>query len=344
MHPNLQMSPSVTVADSIQSVNRNQWNHVVEQSALGTVYHRYGWLEAIERGMDAEPRHLVVLKKGNPIAVFPNFVTDLGPVSRLTSIVPGFGGPVAMTDEESALDLLLETIEEVKTASILTSKIQTYGSGWIRYNDLLGDYGYDLRVEWCRFVLDLDRGWDTILEGMDRSRRQGIRRGHDGEPDVDDAPLTNRTLSTFYESYASIMDEVDHPKLPRSFFLALQDIEDRVKLFSLAVDGVDCGSFLYVLGDERSTVHYLATSVPEEYFEYHATELLHEHAIRWAIKEGYGTYNLRGAKTDFRDGLFRFKEKFGGQVSPTLTWERGFPSPTLPVIDAGRVLYHRFLT
>lgn len=336
------MSLEVATADTIEAVNRNQWNHVVEASDHGTVYHRYGWLEAIERGTDHEPRHLLVSKRGNPIALFPNFVTDLGPASRLTSVVPGFGGPVAMTDEADALERLLEAVTEVRDTTTFASKIRVHGPGWIRYNDLLEEHGYSLRVEWCRFTLALDRDWESVLEGMDRSRRQGIKRGHDREVEVVDEALTARTLSTFHESYAAIMDRVEHPELPRSFFLALAEFDERVKLFSLTVDGTDCGSFLYVLDDEQSTVHYLATSVPEEYFEYQATELLHEHAIRWAIDHDYETYNFRGAKTDFRDGLFRYKDKFGAQVSPTLTWERGFPTSTLPLVNVGRELYRQY--
>ena len=340
--PRNHMTLEVTTIDSLEAVSSSRWNHVVEASDLATVYHRYGWLEAIERGTDHEPRHLVVSKRGEPIAVFPNVRTDLGPASQLTSIVPGFGGPIVTGEETAALDRLLEAVVERCASTTLASTVQTFGTDWIRYNELFEAHGYELRVEWCRFLLALERDWESILAEMDRSRRRGIRRGHEYDVEITDEELTPQTAAAFYESYAKIMDRVGHPELPRSFFLALTGFDDRVKLFSITVDGTDCGSFLYLLDDEQSTVHYLATSVPEEYFEYHAAELLHEHAIRWAIEHGYEAYNFRGAKTDFRDGLFRFKDQFGARVTPTLTWERGLPSPTLPLVNGGRSLYRRY--
>ena len=336
------MSLEVSRIDSIEAANRNQWNHVVEASDLGTVYHRYEWLEAIERGTDHEPRHLVVSKKDNPIAVFPNFLTDFGPVRRLTSIAPGFGGPIAMTEEEPSMQLLLEAVTEIRERTVVSNQLRTYGEGYVRYNDLFEDHGYDLRVEWCRFVLDLTAGREELFANMDSERRRGIRRGHDHDVEVRDEELTGRVLSRFYDEYAAVMDRVGQPDVPRSFFLELGEFDDRVKLFSVAVDGTDRGSFLYLLDDEQSTIHHAFTAVTRENLEYHAAELLHEHAIEWGIDHGYETYDLRGARTDFRDGVFRFKENFGARAVPLLTWERGFPTPVLPVMNVGRALYQQF--
>lgn len=336
------MSLEVSWIDSIEAANRNQWNHVVEASDFGTVYHRYEWLSAIEYGTDHEPRHLLVSKKDNPIAIFPNFVTGFGPVRRLTSTAPGFGGPVAMTDEEEAVTLLLEAITEVRERTIVSNQLRTYGQDYVRYNDLFTDFGYDLRVEWCRFVLDLTRGWEAVFASMDSERRRGIRRGHDHDVEVSDEELTGRALSKFYDGYATVMERVGQPDVPRSFFLELGEFGDRVKLFSVEVDGVDRGSFIYLLDDEQSAIHHAFTAVTRADLEYHAAELLHEHAIKWGIDHGYETYDLRGARTDFRDGVFRFKENFGARAIPLLTWERGFPTPVLPVMNVGRSLYQQF--
>ncbi|MFB6131715.1 MAG: peptidoglycan bridge formation glycyltransferase FemA/FemB family protein [Salinigranum sp.] len=335
------MSLEVDYLASIEEANRNQWNNVVEQSDLGCVSHRYGWLRAIELGTDDEPRHLVVSKKGNPIAVFPNFVTDLGPVDQLCSIKPGFGGPIAMTDEEASIDLLLDAVSDLCDGRILFNALRTYDQNYVRYHSLLRERGYGMAVLSCRFSLDLSGGWDDVFEGMHSERRRGIRRGHDNDFDVVDEAVTERTLSSFYDEYARVMDRVEMPTLPRSFVLELASFSDRVKLFSLDVDGERRGSYLYLLDDEQSTLQHLFTAVTEEQFRYHAPELLHEHAIRWGIENGYDSYDLRGAHPDFRDGVFRFKEYFGAQTKPLLVWERGRPGPALSVLNAGRTVYRR---
>lgn len=338
------MSLEIDQVDSIEAVNRNQWNNVVEQSDLGCVYHRYGWLRAVEAGTSYEPRHLLVTKKGNPIAIFPNFVTDFGPVHQLSSIKPGFGGPVTMTDEEAAVELLLDAVSDLSNGRILFNVLRTYDQNYIRYHSMLRQRGYEITVLSCRFTLDLSQGWEGIFADMHSERRRGIRRGHDSEFEIVDEDVTDSTLTDFYEDYSTVMERVSQPTLPRSFLLELRQFADRLKVFSLVVDGERRGTYMYLLDDEQSTLQHLFTAVREEHFEYHAPELLQEHAIKWGIDNGYETYELRGALPDFRNGVFRFKEYFGAETMPLLVWERGRPGPALSILNAGRSIYRRFIS
>ncbi len=335
------MSLEVKRLESIEEANRNQWNNVVDQSELSCVYHRYGWLRAVEEGTGHEPRHLLVSKSGNPIAIFPNFVTDFGPVSRLSSIRPGYGGPVVMTEETEAMELLLEAVPELCEGQILFNEVRTYDQRFIRYHELLKSLGYGLSVLSCRFTLDLTRGWEELFDRMDSERRRGIRRGHDQDFGVHEEELTPRRLSAVYDEYATVMQRAGMETLPRRFFLALRHFDHRLKLFTLSVDGQRRGSYVYLLDEEQSTLQHLFTAVTEEQFEYRTPELLHEHAVKWGIENGYETYDFRGAHADFRDGVYRFKELFGARAVPLLVWERGRPEPALPALNAGRTISDR---
>ncbi|MFP8951989.1 GNAT family N-acetyltransferase [Natrialbaceae archaeon A-arb3/5] len=335
------MGLDVRRLDSIDEANRNQWNNVVEQSDLGCVYHRYEWLRAIEAGLSHEPKHLLVSKKGNPIALFPNFVTELGRINRLSSIRPGYGGPITMTEEEEALELLLDSVGDLCTGRILFNELRVYDQNYVRYHDLLETRGYRPTILSCRFTLDLTRGWDDLFDEMDSERRRGIRRGHDYDFEVVEEEVTERALAAFHDDYETVADRVGLPTLPQSFFRELSEFRDRLLLFSLRVDGGRQGMYAYLLDEEQSTLQHLFTAVTEDHFEYHAPELLHEHAIKWGIDEGYETYELRGSPPDFRNGVFRFKEYFGAETIPLLVYERGFPSPALPVLNAGRSLSRR---
>ncbi|TYL38951.1 methicillin resistance protein [Natronococcus pandeyae] len=336
------MSLEVEHIDSIDAVNRNQWNNIVEQSELGCVFHRYEWLRAVEAGTGREPRHVLVSKKGNPIAVLPNFVTELGPVDQLKSIEPGYGGPIAMANEERALELLLDGVADRCDGRVLFNQFRTYNQGYVRYHNALRERGYDVAVHSCRFTLDLSRGWDAILEDMHGERRRGIRRGRENEFEVVEEPLTAGVLSDFYDDYTKVMDRVEMDALPYSFLAELERLEDRITIFSLRVDGARRGMYLYVSDDEQSSVQHLYTAVTADHFEYHAPELLHEHAIKWAMDQGYETYDLRGSTPDFRNGVFSFKEYFGAQPIPLLLWERGRPAPALSALNLGRTLSRRF--
>lgn len=337
------MSLEVTVTDTIEAVNRNQWNHVVEQSGLGRVYHRYGWLRAIEEGTTGEPKHLLVSKKENPIAIFPNFVmeSDQLPVRHLSSPKPGPTGPIATTDEEEAIQLLLDAVPEVTTQSTISNQIQTAGPEFSRYHELLAENGYEQKVVYCDFVLDITRDWEDLLGDMHSSRRRAIRKANETDHEIIEKEITAESMAEFYEGFSSVMDRVEGRKTPRQFFVELTEFAERLKLLTLRADGGERGTILLTLDDERSTIHYESSAITRDQFEYSPSELLHEYAIKWGQKNGYETYNFGGTDPDFRDGLFRFKEKFGARPMPALTWERGCSSLTWPAYKFGRWFYQQ---
>ncbi|WP_306059764.1 GNAT family N-acetyltransferase [Natronococcus wangiae] len=335
------MSLEVERLDSVVAANRNQWNHVVEHADLGCLYHRYEWLRAIEQGTSYEPRHLLVTKDGNPIGMLPSVVTAAGPVKRLDSTYPGFGGPIALTDEEVVIRRLLEAVPRLCEGRIRLNRLSTFDEGYVRYHGLFAEYGYRLRLRWCRFSLDLTAGWEAILDEMDRARRRGIRRGNDQTFEIDGTAVTERRLSSFHDDYAVVMERGGLTPLPRSFFLELTRLADRLKLFTLRVNGTDCGAILVHLDDEQSTIHYAYSAVREEHYQHRAAEVLHAHAIRWGIRNGYDVYDFRRTDPDFRDGLFGFKEQFGARARPLLSWERGSPRIALSAVNLARHLEQR---
>jgi len=337
------MSLDVNVTDTIEAVNRNQWNQVVEQSDLGRVYHRYGWLRALEAGTSAEPKHLFVSKNENPIAIFPNFVmeSDRLPVRHLSSPKPGPTGPVATADEEEAIQLLLDAVSEVTAGATVSNQIQTAGPEFSRYHELLAENGYEQKFVYCDFVLDITREWEDLLADMDSSRRWAIRKATETEHEIVEKEITEESMAAFYDGFSSVMDRVGGRKTPRQFFVELSEFAERLKLLTLRAEGGERGTILLTLDDERSTVHCESAAITEDQFEYNPSELLHEYAIKWGQENGYQTYNFGGTDPDFRDGLFRFKQKFGAQPRPALTWECGCSPLRWPAYKLGRWLYQQ---
>ena len=196
----------------------------------------------------------------------------------------------------------------------------------------------------CNFELDISRDWEEILSDMDSSRRRAIKRGHESDFEIVEKEITTETMSEFYDGFSSVMERVDGYQLPRSFFVELAPFADRIKVLSLRADGGERGSILLLLNDEQSSLVYEESAIEKEHFEYNASELLHERAIRWGQRNGYDTYNFRGTELDFRDGVFQFKEKFGAQPVPALVWERSCSTLLGPPYRIGRYLFQRYLT
>lgn len=333
----------VSVYDTVFALDRDRWNDVVERAGLGTVFHRYEWLAAVERGLGYPARHVVVEKDSNLIGLFPNVVVDvpMTPFSRLTSLYPGFGGPLLTTDVSEALSLVLETVLDLCGGRTIVHEIRACNPNVLRYDAALQAAGYDSGRVAGRFRLNLEKGYDRLFEEMDGAKRRAIRRGRETDHEIVAADLTRSSLRRFYDGYERSMASTGGTVYPFAFFEELAAMDDRILLLHLYVEGEYAGGFLELLDDEQNAVHGFFDGVPPESYDYNATERLYDYVFQWAIDRGYETYDFGGGGADFEDGAFRFKEEFGAELIPNCYWERG-TSPAWPLARAGRSVYNRY--
>jgi predicted N-acyltransferase len=350
---------SVSVYDTIDDLNENQWNNVVQGSALGEVFQRYGWLHAIEHGLDRTPRHVVVAKKGNPIALLPNFLDPIDlPVDsvpgvrsvaerfslrRLVSIAPGYGGPLITSSEQTHLPSLFDALAEACGDEAIYHAVKTDDVGYARYGQFLAGRGYDAQLLNCRFVLDLDTDFEDLLQRMGKTRRRAIRRAREQDYEIETTPLTTEAVARIYPDYVRNMERIGGGTHPRSFFERLAtDMTDRLRVFTAIVDGETVGRYVHVLDEERSAIQYFFSAIPDEDdLEHYPSELLHGHAIEWAMKNGYTQYDFGASGADFTDGVFRYKEQYGGRLVPAITWQKGIAPGKWNAFRLGRWAYQR---
>lgn len=343
------------VIDTVKNENRNQWNHVIEQSDLGSLFHRHGWLLACEKGLDREPYHVVVRKGDNPIGVFPNFrrpvpvagFSDLLeelPVTKLISADPGAGGPAILTDEQACLEAMFDAITEVNELDVLYHTIKTTHLGFSRYSGAFRNEEYECRLPSCRFRLDLNSDWETIRANMHKSRRQGLRRAENAGVEVSVPELSGETMREIYTAHAEHMDRIDvDPSLTPAFLQQLYDLlDDRIVAFVASCDGEEVGRYLHLLDDERSTINYYLAGIPtEEALDVHVAEALHSTAIQWGQDHGYDYYDFGETAVDLNSGVFKFKRRFGGELVPMLAWQRGFSKVGWSAFKMARTVYER---
>lgn len=329
--------------ETVRSVDADAWNDVVERSACGTVFHRYEWIAAVERGLSYPGAHLVVEKDTNLIGICPQFEVPFPrtPVTRLTSIYPGFGGPLFTTDVSEGMEVLFDAVPKVTTARTAVHELRVCNTNALRYHEFLRERGYRPVQNGGRFRLQLDRGFDDLLDQMSSSRRRRIRRAGDADTQVVEEEVTVRSLRRIFTAYERHMSRVGGEVFPRAFFEALSDMAARIVLVTARVEDEYAGGFVELLDDEQDSVHGFFACVPEEYYANNVSELLYEYVIRWAADNGYRYYDFGGSGADFRDGAFSFKESFGGELIPNLYWERG-TSPLWPILRAGRAAYWRY--
>lgn len=315
------------VLESIENFDNNKWNNLIEHSELRSIYHKYEWLLAVEQGTELEPKHIVILKSGNPVGILPNFRTSINktPFCRLYSSRIGSGGPVITTDEKDVLELMLKEISNICSFRDISHLILTPSLEFIRYNNFLRDRGYEPNLNNCRFIIDLRKSWENIKKDMHKDRRYDLRKGNSQSFEITEEELNEKNLKRFHKKYASVTERVKGSTFPLSLFLNLADkVKENIKLFSFSIDGETEGYHFYVLDKQRLSLFHMFSAITEDSFRYYPGELLHEHSIKWGIENGYKIYNFGGTTSCFTDGLFKYKEKFGGKAVPTISWEKGY--------------------
>lgn len=325
------------------------WNDVVARSRLGTVFSRTEWLRAIERGTDADPRHVVVSRDGNPVGICPNFVSDMDvPLSlpealtprELVSISPGFGGPIVTGDYDVVFDRLLEGVEAAATGDVWGHRIRALDGDSSQYSELLDARGYVPSVPTCQLVVDLNQPLDAVFESWDKERRRTARKAREAGMAVSRPEPTASEREAFYDAYAAMIDRVDGVRFAPEFFDALfETLGERIVLFRADLDGEAVGWHFYLRDDEQDDLHHFFSGLREEHFGHHPSSRLHEAAMEWGREQGYSTYNFGESNADVTEGGFRYKSQYGGSVLPVLTWERGIARGRWAAYRAARRVY-----
>ena len=330
----------------------HDWDAAVARTATGSVFHRTGWLRAVERGTDLTPRHVVVVRDGATVGVCPNFVSDVPlPVGvpdvlsrfaprELVSTEPGFGGPLVTGDHRRVLDRLLDGVRVAATGDVWAHRLRTLDPSAVGDADHLDSRGYDTAVLTCQLTIDLSASGETILDNWSKDRRREARRARETGMTVTRVEPDAEALDGFYDAYRAMIDRVDGVRYPRAFVDALAaELGDRLVLFRADQDGEAVGWHLYLRDDERESLHHFFSGLRAEQFSRHPSSRIHEHAVAWARDEGFTEYNFGESNADVTDGGFAYKAQYGGSVSPVVTWERGLAPARWSAFRVARRLY-----
>ena len=235
---------------------------------------------------------------------------------------------------------MLKTVSEICGGNIISHYISTLDFGYSRYGQYLEKKGYQPDLGDCRFIIDLSKNCENIKSNMKSGRRRNLNKALKKNFVITDEKINIKILSEFYKSYEKVIKKVRGNAYPFSFFTSLNNTApDRIKIFSAFVEGKQSGKILCFLDKEQSSMHYFFSGIEEANFKYYASELLHWHAIKWGIENDYKKYDFGSTGADFDDGLFKFKEEFGGHIVPTLSWEKGYSKVKWKLFEIAKTFY-----
>lgn len=322
-------------------IQRPRWIQTLEQSQLGTIFHDPRWLRTIEQSFGHEAAHIVVEKDGNLVGLLPGFIGKLkgAPFASLQSLTRGSGGPVLTSNWAETLAQIQEGVKSIREKGIV-HRIYSDQPEHAQLNDYYQEHGYRTTVN-GRLLVDLIREWEEILEDMANSRRRDIRRAREQDYEIVHSRVGD-ALDNFYERYRAKMNEVGGFPYPKSFFERLDaNMREQTGLLTVYIEGRRRGSHLLLYDRYRSRVRYFTTSVLEEDFQHNSGELLHAHAIEEHANGNFSSYDFGGNAVDFRDGIFNYKRQYGGEVWPTLQWEKPIGPLRWKIYTLGRKIYYK---
>lgn len=338
-----------TVHDTITDFTEGQWNSLVEQSDLGSLFHRFEWLQICEDALKVEPLHVVVLKNGSPVAIFPNFVRTidapdwLGPVSRLpikqlVSGLEGRGGPITSSNEDECLTRMFRALADVRDPTVLSHAVRGSNDLQVRYDEQFDRHGYDSEITACVPTVDLTPELEAIRADMASSKRRELRRGHERDPDVTVEPLDQRNLVETYDAYRRNVERAGGSALPFSFFLGLKrELGDRTRVATMRVNGNVVGRHILLLDYEQSVLFQQFPAIGDEsHFQYYPSTLLFQAEVKWGQEQGFELLDMGPTKPDFTDSVYKFKRELGATPRPLLYWWKGYTKPAWNAIRFGR--------
>jgi len=336
------------VCDTLEKINRNQWNELVVNLRLSSFFHQYEWLKAIEEGLDVRPRHIVVYEGENIVGCMPNFIISIKktPFNALVSIEPGYGGLLIRKHQKKILSSLFNGVSRIsKDDNVISHIIRTLDLKYAQYSIFFEGKGYRPNLESCRFEIQLSKGWERIQSDMDKKRRYNLKKGRLGNYEIEDEEITEYNVMRFYQVYKQVMNSVGGTIYPIDFFKSLTKLlKNRLKLFTFEVKGEYCGGFLHFLDESKFIVHHFFGAVKEDCFKHYPNELLHEFSIKWGIENNYEKYDFGATSLNFTNGLFKFKEGFGGKMIPILSWEKGYSTLRWKLYRKMRQMYRSLKT
>ena len=288
------------VADDAWAV----WDHAVDASPHGTVYHRSGWLRAAaaHSGTDL---HALVAWRGEDIAgLFPFFTRTRGGIRMAFSPPPGCEIP-AMGP------VLAETPAETSKQEVLLQAVVDGGLRWLATHTGPPDYctvrtarglldtrpfiwaGFDVQPVYT-YLFSLEPELEAILAGFNKRIRQYIRSGlRDTQFSVaaggrDDLLDVNRFIADRYREQGLSYDITD------AYLRALHDaLPDNLDVITVnhAEDGRLTG--LILVNYKGVTSHWIGSPVPKAHTN-QANSLLYWGAVERGIAKGMHTCEIIG--------------------------------------------------
>ena len=308
------------------------WDARIANYESAHLFHRQVWLDYLAESQGVEIRQWAIREAGDTVGYFCAGTFTKGPFRILGSPLKGWGtnfmGPVVNPGFDphaflAAVDGLADR------ENIATIEIENPILG----HDLMSSSGYEVAKDSTYIVALTPHDEAPVWERIDKKDRSTVRKARRAGLTVvecNDASVTDE----YYDQFTEVMTrkglfpsyERARPRLlfkhlyPKGMLLALQ---------ILSPEGKPIASGLFP--HDEKTIYYWGGASRIAGRQHSPNDLMHWSVMEWAIQHGLTAYNMCGPG--------KFKQKFGGDLVPTLRWQKYYS----PMARLGRAAYARYL-
>ncbi|MEM6907714.1 MAG: FemAB family XrtA/PEP-CTERM system-associated protein [Pseudomonadota bacterium] len=303
MNAPLDLAHSVSLVDFNDRVLLDRIEgFVVDQKA--SLFHRPGWLRAVEQGTGQRAAGLVAQRLGT--------VTGWLPLTEVRSklfgralISSGFGVGGGICAEEDSAKMALATAAQRHAESNGFRNIELRGgqvpSGWRSWND-----------KHCGFERALAADDEAELLAIPRKARAEVRKGLKQDLDVR-VGRSRSDLAAHFATFSASVHNLGTPVFPRKLFAAmLQAFPDSSDILTVFKADKPLASVLSFYHAEAVMPFWGGGTLAAR--SAHASELMYYELMRHARRRGMARFDFGRSKTG--SGPFRFKKNWGFDPVP----------------------------
>ncbi len=296
----LDAAPKATV-DTLAATEA-AWDAFVEQCPDATFFHRAGWRRILEETLGHRAHYLYSERAGAITGVLPlGQVKSLLFGNALISVPFCVYGGVAAQDAQAAASLTAAAralAEELGVDYLELRHRQRRNPDWPCKDDL-----------YVTFRKAIDPEPEKNLQAIPRKQRAMVRKGIKNALQSDLDP----GIARFYPIYASSVQRLGTPVLPRRYFQALrQTFGDACDVVTTTKDGEPVSSVLNFYFRDQVLPYYGGGT--EQARALAGFDFLYWEVMRRACEQGYRWFDYGRSKRG--TGSFSFKKNWGFEPQP----------------------------
>lgn len=309
---------------SLNNLDEDKWNKLLEDSPQSTVYHTKSWAEVWERSYPKSASFFIISfdEKGDYLAGLPVWQRQRFGLKSFFSMPFGtYGGLIKKGEiDESALSHFYEKLVQVfKGGNMIKAQLVDFFST----DCYLQNVGFS-SSKYYTYLIFLDRiDENDYMQTFTRKRREGIRQSQRRGIEVKDIHSLEDVRQCYQlseETYTRHnIKKVKYPfKLFENIF-ALMGKGNLLKWFIALKEERIIGSLINFAF--KDTLY--AWEGGSDFRELNArpNDALFLHSILWAKKNGFKLFNF-GATPEGAEGMISFKESWGAKKKEYLIYEK----------------------